>query len=85
MGPQLGNDLYQAMNTSHGNSRGRGYSGSLYGGHQSNNTNTHHPSMLAMDAVDDDEMEEENHHNGVAANYGNRDYHVINPMRGGQQ
>lgn len=37
----------------------------MYGVHQSN-TNTHHPSMLAMNAVDDDEddddMVEDNHH-----------------------
>ena len=64
IGPQLGNDLYQGMTAHGGSSRGRGYSGSLYGGHQSNN-NTHHPSMLAMDAVDDDDdddLMEDNHH-----------------------
>lgn len=57
----------------------------MYGTHKSNNTNAHHPSMLAMDAVDDDDedMDDNNHHDGA---YGNRDFHMINPgqaqMRG---
>lgn len=92
MGPQLGNDLYQAMNTTgHGSSRGRGYSGSYYGGQQSNNT--HHPSMLAMEAVDDDDMEEEvvhhqqhsGHINVGSGAFGTQDYHMINSNAGQMQ
>lgn len=82
MGPQLGNDLYQAMNTGHGgSSRGRGYSGSLYGVHQSNNT--HHPSMLAMEAVDDDNDDDDDMVQDNAEDaYANKDYHMINPTQG---
>merc|ERR1712086_162620 len=64
----LGNDLYQGMTAHGGSSRGRGYSGSMFGGHPSSHAHHQATEMLNMGQDEDDDMEL--NHNGGMGNYG---------------